>query len=561
MTALRSDPKYQSLIEKRDIANKNLYDYDAPLWEWVMVYNEHMWDIYDSALQTFKYLQYEFFSGCSHHVNTVLPNRMEFRPLVEMTPEPHLHLVVKMYLEGERNEYRNWHIDATKKLLEKWEEEGKLGTFETAQQEVDPIDLSILVQNHKFSNSLARFALSKKGNVSDALEYLHSGRAIADGLRPHKHVSQLVAGVRMPDTLEIADKLRTHQGRIASVAKELNTLEERISHCRKGKRRGSANSKESSQSSTDSYESGISSDASGSSSPSNSSDSEDSAAKSDSDKTGTRLNADGCSSPHAGAHNKNDGNDRNASRRKKHGSRKDEKLNGLYERRDYLQLRLKRLKDLWLPMKQDGGTSGSSTNSSGSSGTNGSGGTTNPSISASGSTLKSERSSKGKHEMKKIRQRGGEKRSSPKILDLLDLPSSQNVSVSSDNTNGPSLIEMSPSSDADGAGVSHEAAPVPETVENVEVLSSTSDNGPDSNNSSATTEAFSGALKLDSSLSIGVDYKPHEVASIGRSGGDAGEHESGMDAMTINVLKALSNLNAGTSSKSKSKSASAGGQL
>ena len=41
----------------------------------------------DSCLQTLKYLQYEFFATSAHSISGVLPARMEFRPMVEMTPE------------------------------------------------------------------------------------------------------------------------------------------------------------------------------------------------------------------------------------------------------------------------------------------------------------------------------------------------------------------------------------------------------------------------------------------------------------------------------------------
>jgi hypothetical protein len=37
--------------------------------------------------RTLKYLQYEFFATSAHAISGVLPVRMEFRPMVEMTPE------------------------------------------------------------------------------------------------------------------------------------------------------------------------------------------------------------------------------------------------------------------------------------------------------------------------------------------------------------------------------------------------------------------------------------------------------------------------------------------
>jgi hypothetical protein len=52
-----------------------------------MILEEHKGDILDSLLQTLKYLEYEFFASSSHAIAAVLPARMEFRPMVEMTPK------------------------------------------------------------------------------------------------------------------------------------------------------------------------------------------------------------------------------------------------------------------------------------------------------------------------------------------------------------------------------------------------------------------------------------------------------------------------------------------
>lgn len=42
---------------------------------------------YHDQFRTLKYLQYEFFATSAHSISGVLPVRMEFRPMVEMTPE------------------------------------------------------------------------------------------------------------------------------------------------------------------------------------------------------------------------------------------------------------------------------------------------------------------------------------------------------------------------------------------------------------------------------------------------------------------------------------------
>eukprot|EP00916_Digyalum_oweni_P022825 GHVL01037800.1.p1 GENE.GHVL01037800.1~~GHVL01037800.1.p1 ORF type:complete len:450 (+),score=65.71 GHVL01037800.1:33-1382(+) len=217
---VKFDSKYKELIDRREASQKNLYDYDAPLWEWLMVYNEFSWDIFDSCLQTFKYLQFDFFSGCSHHLNLLLPERMEFRPLVEMVPEPQMHSVVRMYLESERNEYRNWQPDATKKLLSAWEEDGRWANDVVEEEEYDPIDLQNLIINHKFSKQLSKFALQRKGNLQEALQYLLSGKATTDLMKPHKHISKIVERVRIPDTQDVGQRLDQHSDRAKKIHHE-----------------------------------------------------------------------------------------------------------------------------------------------------------------------------------------------------------------------------------------------------------------------------------------------------------------------------------------------------
>ena len=61
------------------------------------VLEEYKGDILDSCLQTLKYLQYEFFATSAHSISGVLPARMEFRPMVEMTPE-HLEAQVEPWI-------------------------------------------------------------------------------------------------------------------------------------------------------------------------------------------------------------------------------------------------------------------------------------------------------------------------------------------------------------------------------------------------------------------------------------------------------------------------------
>ena len=68
-------------------ALKEFKEVDDVLFEWLQMLESYKGDVYDSLLQTLKYLQYEFFAGAAHAINGVLPKRMEFRPMVEMTPQ------------------------------------------------------------------------------------------------------------------------------------------------------------------------------------------------------------------------------------------------------------------------------------------------------------------------------------------------------------------------------------------------------------------------------------------------------------------------------------------
>jgi len=79
-------------------AKMDFQDVDKHIFEWLYILEEYRGDILDSCLQTLKYLQYEFFATSAHAISVTLPSRMEFRPMVEMTPE-HLEAQVEMELQ------------------------------------------------------------------------------------------------------------------------------------------------------------------------------------------------------------------------------------------------------------------------------------------------------------------------------------------------------------------------------------------------------------------------------------------------------------------------------
>lgn len=68
-------------------ARQNFKRVDDVLFEWLQMLELYRCDIFDSLLQSLKYVQYEFFATSAHAVAHVLPKRMEFRPMVEMTPQ------------------------------------------------------------------------------------------------------------------------------------------------------------------------------------------------------------------------------------------------------------------------------------------------------------------------------------------------------------------------------------------------------------------------------------------------------------------------------------------
>ncbi|XP_026192750.1 uncharacterized protein LOC34618921 [Cyclospora cayetanensis] len=180
---------------------------DDVLFEWLQVLECYRCDIFDSLLQTLKYLQYEFFAGAAHAVNSVLPKRMEFRPMVEMTPQQLLPLV-ELELEARANSPpvdpssfsfgSGGGVSATERLLDRWEREAAadaaavapasssaptgsspthLPAVETAAADVDILSLAVLT-GQGFGEKESRLALLRFGNDTQAaLEWLLDGGA------------------------------------------------------------------------------------------------------------------------------------------------------------------------------------------------------------------------------------------------------------------------------------------------------------------------------------------------------------------------------------------------
>ena len=142
---------------------------DQDLFDWFMILEEYKGDILDSLMQTMQYLEYEFFASAAHAIAPSLPSRMEFRPMVEMTPK---HLEAQLSLDKRaRAEFGDGEIesglDYSKRLLQ-----SNKDLSPTPQVHVDILSLSSLLAQG-FEEGPARKALRECGNdTQTALELL-----------------------------------------------------------------------------------------------------------------------------------------------------------------------------------------------------------------------------------------------------------------------------------------------------------------------------------------------------------------------------------------------------
>lgn len=171
------------------------------------ILEEYKGDILDSCLQTLKYLQYEFFATAAHSISGVLPARMEFRPMVEMTPE-HLEAQVEMALqEAEENPDEEVVTDFSARLIEKLAKDNKNKPGEGLDSAagdgpavpVDPLSLSSLL-SQGFDEGPARQALRKfRNDTQAALDFLIGGGG---------HEEEQEEAVRMPTTVRRVQRLK-----------------------------------------------------------------------------------------------------------------------------------------------------------------------------------------------------------------------------------------------------------------------------------------------------------------------------------------------------------------
>eukprot|EP00435_Cladocopium_sp_Y103_P027677 s2533_g6.t2 len=203
----QTDRKYLSAQSQLESAKLAFHEVDKHIFEWLYILEEYKGDILDSCLQTLKYLQYEFFATSAHSISGVLPARMEFRPMVEMTPE-HLEAQVEMALqEAEENPDEEVVTDFSARLIEKLAKDNKNKPGEGLDSAagdgpavpVDPLSLSSLL-SQGFDEGPARQALRKfKNDTQAALDFLIGGG--------HAEEEQEEA-VRMPTTVRRVQRLK-----------------------------------------------------------------------------------------------------------------------------------------------------------------------------------------------------------------------------------------------------------------------------------------------------------------------------------------------------------------
>lgn len=205
-----TDKRFLQAQANLESAKLAFNEVDRHVFEWLYILEEYRGDILDSTLQTLKYLEYEFFATSAHAISTSLPARMEFRPMVEMTPE-HLEAQVEMELQESEEAGSSLAaatgvelpvVDFSIRLIEKKAKEGGNDDSSPAVP-VDPLSLSSLL-SQGFQEGPARRALRLHHNDTQAaLDWLINGQ--------HEEVEkrkQVEEGVRMPTTVKRVQKLK-----------------------------------------------------------------------------------------------------------------------------------------------------------------------------------------------------------------------------------------------------------------------------------------------------------------------------------------------------------------
>lgn len=217
------DKRFLTARANLEAAKMTFNDVDRHVFEWLYILEEYRGDILDSTLQTLKYLQYEFFASSAHAISMVLPTRMEFRPMVEMTPR-HLEAQVEMELRESEELVEDGNKDVTDfstRLIDKKarDDPGE----ELPQLPVDPLSLSSLL-SQGFEEGPARRALRMhQNNTQDALDWLING---ANEMAEKQ--KQMTEGVRLPTTVKRVQKLKAMRRELAEKKAQQKRREEGV---------------------------------------------------------------------------------------------------------------------------------------------------------------------------------------------------------------------------------------------------------------------------------------------------------------------------------------------
>jgi len=211
------DPKFVRTKAQYESAKNAFLECDRQVFEWLYILEDYKGDILDSTLQTLKYLQYEFFASAAHSISASLPARMEFRPMVEMTPD-HLETQVEMELKEQEEENNTSDKEGQEpattfsvRLIEKMAKQG--GASEPPNVQVDYLSLQSLL-GHGFEEAPARRALRVHNNdTQKALDWLVDGAV--DQKKKINQAVEAADGVRLPTTIKRIQKLRLRRKKIA----------------------------------------------------------------------------------------------------------------------------------------------------------------------------------------------------------------------------------------------------------------------------------------------------------------------------------------------------------
>lgn len=219
--------KVASLFNEFKTAKKLFEKENTNLLEWMLMIDAYQEDIYDSLIQTIKCLQYEFLAGSARNIASVLPKTMEFRPLMEMTPENLLPQVqIAMMAREEKVKAKGLDhskLQTTTRILELFQSdsdhESDIPLPSNRSVQVDPLSLSLLLAQG-FDEELARRALRSSNNDTQAaLDWLLNPPPEGETTPPT--LGDVTTSVRLPKTGKLMEKLRAYEeARRARLAKQ-----------------------------------------------------------------------------------------------------------------------------------------------------------------------------------------------------------------------------------------------------------------------------------------------------------------------------------------------------